>query len=112
MSVPVRRHIEMPHDADEHLTGSQWVDGKPIYRRVISMDNGGNGLTEVQLDLSFIETVIRAEAWLNTATNVWQAMAGSVYIDTILAGSITVNHQGINMSGRPQPQCVIEYTKV
>lgn len=37
MIAPVRRHLEMPHSDEEHLSGQTWIDGRPIYRKVVDI---------------------------------------------------------------------------
>ena len=112
MSLGSRNGKRFDFEAAEHWIGREWIDGKPIYRRVIPLANPGNGASDSNtVDLSEIETVIRAEAMLHVSGTGWLNFIGDIDITATANGTITANHQGINMTGRPAPQCIIEYTK-
>ena len=49
------------YSTEEVKTGGTWIDGKPIYRKVIVQDisNGLSGLVSIPIDIANIDTPIR-----------------------------------------------------
>ena len=46
------------YSTDEHLTGALWIDGKKIYRKVISTGAVETGMNVIDMNLGDIEAII------------------------------------------------------
>lgn len=102
------------YEAAEIDTGGHWVDGKSIYRQIIT--GSASGTAEVTLGtISGIDTVIHIEGTQRTAAGAWMALNhtnangatyGRVYIDS--SGAVTARS---NTSGAKTYIVIIYYTK-
>ena len=57
----------LDYTLDEQAIGINWIDGKPIYRRIVILTTVGNNKSEAPFsDLGIIDTLISMNATLKT----------------------------------------------
>ncbi len=102
----------------ESLTQKRWVDGKPIFRRVVAL-TGGNGTSTVTVAAlaNVIDVLIRADVTVLEATQFEynrasdNATATESGVEIIEAtGAITAFHSAQDYSS-DGPLVILEYTK-
>lgn len=105
------------YSTEEVLTGKFWIDGKPIYRKVLSQNRSGQG------DWYFSETISNVEKFIdiNTLThgsNNYQESRDSHYYYTRanLINNTTNTYRiecfaSVNYSLAGMQYCIVEYTK-
>ena len=104
------------YSLSELLTGASWIDGKPIYRKVIQMAGSGDQPYQVDVSSLNIDTIVYVNAlghdrstpsirwcWSNTG-NVWSRTITYNAIN----GTITLSSYN---SYFPPDYLIIEYTK-
>lgn len=110
---PGNRSGRFDYDTDEHYTGVAWIDGLPIYRRVIALV-GGNGLSEsaaVEELNSLNRTTIIRVAFATTSPfgGDFLYLAESLQIKDS-DGTITAVHTGVDLTGI-SIHAIVEYTR-
>lgn len=97
----------------EHYTGQAWIDGKPVYRRVIEFIGGNNtSLSGAIAELNNInrETVIRVDFALRSPFSGSLIFLPEGIQVADATGELTVSHTGVDFTGL-QLHCIVEYTR-
>ena len=104
------------YSTTEQLTGDVWIDGKPIYRKVINIGTLPNATTKsVAHGISNLETVIDIKGFYKEGTvyipNVY-VVPGTLSngVRTYISGGNVNVSAGINRTGY-SGYVIIEYTK-
>jgi hypothetical protein len=115
--VPTRPGATYPggvdYATDEHPTGISWVDGKPIFRRVILLAGGNASSAATIADIyAAIEQIVNF-TWSSrfSITNIVANFGATDNgLNITSADLLTIGHNGINLTGETL-QIVLEYTK-
>lgn len=110
------------YSTDEHATGVNWIDGKPIFRIVVQLAGGMDVSTGASAALALTaQTLVNGYAVVRdliTANIIGAALGltiggGSaqpgIEVNT-LTGAISVTHTGVDTTGATV-FCILEYTK-
>ena len=102
------------YSIDEHGLGTNWIDGKPMFRCVIPL-TGANNTSEavVVFLIDTIDTLINA-SWVGETPTKKKAKKGTtdngVEVENA-TGNVKAFHQGSNFTGE-RINALLEYTKL
>ena len=72
-SVPAGWEEVADYSTNEVNTGKTWIDGKPIYRRVVDAGtSSGSGYTNVNHNIANIDTLCFYQAYMNDSGSIYQ----------------------------------------
>ena len=101
----------------ETNTGKVWIDGKPIYRKVISGTTGAGGSSTQALGVT-VDSMVVLEFWIDSSSFGWECLSGSssgsnvhmVYFTNTTQNEMTLYHGVAHLQSRPY-NLILEYTK-
>lgn len=104
----------------EQIIGT-WINGKPIYRKVVAVNFGASGSTSTTTNhnIANIDEVTHFYLkWYDTTDKVWYVnyrdigATHYVFLNNVSTTSVMVMQSTLNWQGRTSNRyCVIEYTK-
>lgn len=105
------------YSEEEKVIGT-WIDGKPIYRKVVNLNGLPNATTKtVNHNISNIDTLVKIGGFATTTdkttiTLPYVNSANHIYQVGLIANSISITIQaGDNKSGYSTAYAILEYTK-
>lgn len=118
-NVPANWEQVSDYSTEETNTGSTWINGKPIYKKVVSIGSLPNKTTvNINHGISNIEYVVNSSlTWYDTVDNCWWQdrrwdSATILIAYNVNPTTIWINGGGVNWSTRTKDTYVtIEYTK-
>lgn len=111
--------VGITYSTDEQLTGDTWIDGKPIYRRVLTASITGNGSKVIGNIGTNIETFLTMRGQFKSGSDNWRPFPNGYYgginymtgfLYEIQTGDVRVQF-GTQLSGTSSFVIVFEYTK-
>ena len=116
---PARQGVYWPiasHETDEHLTGANFVNGLPIYRRTVLVPGALNSSTLTIGALAGVMQFLVTASWtgLDVDNDTFRYMRASTQngLDVVQStGAVTIFHQGFDFSGE-FIVLTLEYTKL
>ena len=104
------------YSTDEHLTGANWIDGKPIYRKTIAFGalpnattkNVAHGITGLDVVVS-LEGVARNTIIANYLPLTY--VTGTARVELLIQGSSVRIVTDSNFQDWTQTHIILEYTK-
>ena len=109
--------LDSDYSTEKKPTGATWIDGKPIYRKVVQFTLiNSTGWTYYNHNISNIDEIILLIGLYKTSAPSWTCIGGSIRasnVGTWLIGDKTkIGVYSDSTEGRNQPATVtIEYTK-
>lgn len=102
------------YSTNETTTNSTWINGKPIYRKVVSQVPFSSTINQVQIGVNTIEEVVNMYGFLNNRPINYRYTDSSAYyimcyVDTINSNKVFVTSCYSDYAGNAN--IVIEYTK-
>lgn len=118
-NVPANWEQVSDYSTEETNTGSTWINGKPIYRKVVSIGSlPNNTAVTINHGISNIEYVVNSSlTWYDTTDNCWwqdRRWDSTTVVITynVNPTTIWINGGGVNWNRRTKDTYVtIEYTK-
>lgn len=104
------------YSLEETVCGT-WINGKPLYRKVINLGPGGAAGTYSRhnLGITHINEIVRLD-WRAQGifgTEIWQGANGdeiSFWVESLVNKTVDM-HSHVDMTGYPNIVLIIEYTK-
>lgn len=106
------------YSTDETFTGMYWIDGKPIYRKILTETRNGQGNWDFSETISNVEKFIKINL-LTHGSNDYQESCDSHYyftrarLDNSSTNTYSIEctmSSGYSLAGLQY--CILEYTKV
>ena len=97
------------YSTEEQLTGGTWIDGKPIYRRVIDI-RGKTHNTDIE-DFSFCDTVIKNEAFGSNSSNEIASNVDNSTVNILVRFNTVRKKLHLYCVGYTPLYAILEYTK-
>lgn len=105
------------YQADEVLTGDTWIDGKPIYRKIVEYTGSTTGINiviDAALTLAYISTLIALKGSIKHASGHynpnWYGGTNSLWEITFYTDGMRF-YAGSNFVGSHTAKIIVEYTK-
>ena len=108
--------LGLSYSTSEQATGKTWIDGKPIYRKVVEKTTVSSGSTNaVNHDISNFGELVLADGYLKAGSNYYllsRPAAGNLnfYVELIV-NSTQVQFKAGNDANFDKGVAIIEYTK-
>ena len=100
----------LSYSTTEQKTGGKWIDGKPIYRKVIE-DTFTSGTNTITHNLS-IDNYIKVEIFIRTSSTLQNTKGYFNEQNRIVAGSLATNNFNVTTNGWiGNGYIILEYTK-
>ena len=105
------------YSTTETLTGGTWIDGKPIYRKIVNFGalpnstskSVAHGISGISKIIKFSAVTTNGTYWLNLPHTNPTTLANSIAIECT-ATNVTIT-SGSNRTNYTECYCIIEYTK-